>query len=93
MVKINYKEIKKVKVQKFKSDLEKKIRWGLLINGIFYDISNFLREVRKEEKTNFIKNLKKELMKRSEKIIDKPTKKTTHLIISLGDLEKLNFRR
>lgn len=93
MVKINYREIRKVKVQKFKSDAEKKVRWGLLIDGIFYDISSFLRSVRREEKTNFIKTIKKELLKKSEKIIDKPTKKITHLIISIGELEKLNFRK
>lgn len=93
MVKINYREIRKVKVQKFKSDTEKKIRWGLLIGGIFYDISGFLRSVKKEEKLNFIKNVKKELLRKSEKIIDKPTKQVTHLIISILDLEKLNFRR
>lgn len=93
MVRIKYKLIKKIKAKKFKLDSEKKFRWGIIIDGIFYDLSGFLRDLRKEERTNFIKNVKTELLKKSEKIIDKPTNKVTHLIISIGDLEKLNFRR
>jgi hypothetical protein len=92
MKKVIYRKIEQAKIKKFKPDVEKKARLGILIGDIFYDLTKEVSRIKKEERDNFNKNLLKAVLKKSEKIIDKPTKKTTHIIISLGDLEKLNLR-
>jgi len=92
MKKVIYKKIKPEKIKKFKPDKEKKFRFGILIGDIFYDLTKEISRIKKEERKLFNKNLIKAILKKSEKIIDKPTKKITHIIISLGDLEKLNLR-
>lgn len=93
MKKITYSKIIHAKIQRLKPDNEKKFRQGVFADGNFYDLSNELKKIRKEEKENLIKELKKAILNKSEKIIDKPTGETTHMIISIGDFDKLNLRR
>ena len=92
MTEVIYQKIIEAKVKRFKSEKEKKKRFGILINGIFYDLTKELNRIKKEERIIFNKNLNKALMKKAEKIIDKPTNQVTHIIISIGDLEKLNLK-
>lgn len=92
MKQVTYRKIQPAKIKKFKPDKEKKARQGILIGDVFYDLSKEVSRIKKEERDSFNKNLTKAILKKSEKIIDKPTKKVTHIIISLGDLEKLNLR-
>jgi hypothetical protein len=93
MKKIIYNKIIHAKIQRLKPDKEKKFRQGIYADGNFYDLSSELKKIRKEEKEILINQLKKAILDKSEKIIDKPTGETTHMIISIGDFEKLNLRR
>lgn len=93
MKSIIYKKIVEVQIKKFKAAREKKKRFGILINEVFFDFTKEISRIKREERELLCKNLKDLLMKKAEKIIDKPTNKITHIIISIGDLEKLNLRK
>ena len=92
MKKVIFREIKPAKIKKFKPEKEKKARLGILIGDVFYDLTKEVSRIKGDERKIFNKNIIKAILKKSEKIIDKPTRKITHIIISLGDLEKLNLR-
>lgn len=92
MKKIIYSKIINAKIQRLKPDKEKKFRHGIYADGNFYDLSKELKRIQKEQRSEIIQQIKEALMKKSEQIIDKPTGETTHIIISIGDFEKLNLR-
>lgn len=78
------------KLRKFKKDNSKKWRMGVLFSGTFYDLTDELKKEKKQEQELMRKDIKKKLEKISERIKE-ASGKTTHFIISLRDMEKLNL--
>ncbi|HEB47330.1 MAG TPA: hypothetical protein ENI22_02570 [Candidatus Pacearchaeota archaeon] len=79
------------KLRKFQKDNSKKWRRGVLFSGTFYDLTDELKREKKQELEFMRKNIKKKLEKISERIKDF-SGKTTHFIISLRDMEKINLK-
>ena len=82
MTKTFVNKIITTKVRRFKKNKEKNWRKGVLASGTFYDLTG--------EFDSMNKNIKKKIEKISGKIKDSDGK-TTHFIVSLRDMEKLNF--
>jgi hypothetical protein len=64
---------------------------GIFIGKDFYDFTKEIKNIKKEEQKRIKNIIKKELLKRSVKIEDKSDKEVTHLIVSVKDIENLNF--
>lgn len=92
MVKIFVNRIIIAKFRKFKKNNSKKWRKGVLFGGTFYDLTDELKKEKKQEQELMRKDIKKKLEKISEKIKEF-SGKTTHFIISLRDMEKLNLNK
>jgi len=93
MGRILYRKIEKGKLLKLTPENQKKSKRGILIGDIFIDLTSEINKIKKEQLEEIKSNLKKELIGVSEKVIDSSTNQVTHIIISLKDIQKLNFKR